>query len=363
VGARQDEAYGRLCQSTRPVLTAYLRSKGLNRDDIEDVVECAFLKVWERRKDLTFPDAAHWFAYMKRVSDRLVIDLRRGGKARLETSAPPLLDVSDEAAHGFVDAIADVIERRHLERAADHLWLGDEPCDFHLKLLTAKMLVLDCQDWRAVAQVVRRAVLSCPDVDGRQCLLDWAGEVRVLRSLVVEALTYSGQDLAGLLLDCDSNAVQAIVGQVGSPRRSGHSGLTAGEVAIVVWKFYCFEPNGQVARRAEEAGFTTPVDPTIERFASRLPFLKTMRSIWDTLRETPNRETALAKPGVWKRLAFHYAVQGLPHLDLVAWIGPAADVAGFKLEAMTVHAWISNRRLVKELAAHLQRGQAEVARV
>ncbi|MBS1716007.1 MAG: hypothetical protein JST30_16900 [Armatimonadetes bacterium] len=359
---RNDEAFGRLCDATRPVLTGYLRLKGLDRDDVEDVVEGALMKIWERRDVLSFPDVAHWFGYMKRVVDRAVIDLHRGGRAKLEADSVPLQDVSDDRARSFVHDIADALERCELDRAADRLWLGEEPPEFTTKLLAAKMVVLDGQDPRSVAQIVRRIRDAGPVDETGRSVLEWAAEVRVVRSLAGDALSYSGPDLARIVLGCASDTLADAVGKVGSGRAPDLGGFTSEEVAIVVWKFYCFEPTTQVARRAEDAGLSVQVDRTIERCGPRLPFLPVMRLVWDSLRETPTREPALTTPGLWKRLAFHYAAQGLPHLDLVAWLGPAAEVAGFRLETMTVHAWISNRRLAKELIAFLRRASPEVAR-
>jgi len=321
-----------LASTTRSVLVAYQVKRGMSPSQAEDIAQDALLRMWRNIDRLEFPSVAHWLAYAKRVTDRLGTDIR--GRDRHEVASD---DVSDTVAsdQDFVAAIANKLEQQALHEHADDLWLGDAPSSFPTRVLAATLLFVDqVPKNRVVRWLKRQKYLTDQPSD----IMQWVGHERVLRTVAYQQLYKTPSEVLSFVLGYAAESLQP--------------GLNI-DHDLVARKYLGNESTANILNSISDHAERDELFAFFERCDSRLPFLYSMVHLWGSIPNQESKATALGKPGLWKRLAFQYTLDGLPHLEFVARFAPVAEIASFKIEPMTMHAWISNKRLQKELTTYI----------
>jgi hypothetical protein len=324
--------------------------RGVTSDDADDLIQAAFAKIWERRHVLKFSTTAEWLAYAKRVTDRLLIDDFRKHK---ETVMFNIEDVSvcSEGESWFVEAISSSLDRATISSSANALWLGETPTAFSVRLTLAKLLWIDRLSIADVCIVAARLLgTSVPEKE----LVNLVFNPAVIRAVVFEILTPEPVRLAAALCGCSTECIMEVVAE---PRAIGD--LSLAEVVIILSKAHFFEHNASAVRKVSAQMGEAQALAVIDRIGALLPFVNAVGELRDNIGDDKLFTTALSGSGLWKRVAFHYAGCGLPHGDIHKWIGPVAALVGFALEPMTLHAWISNRRLIKELVVYMNKESSE----
>lgn len=342
--------FAQLAEQTRPILQGYLVSRGVSAEDARDYIQSAYTKIWEHRDQLRFASTPEWFSYAKRVADRLLIDSHRKLKGVALVTLPDE-QVTAGANDNFIEAINTAIETRTITTAADSLWLGEPPNGQAIRLVLAKMLWIDNTPTGDVL-VVARKLHNAPNTT--ETLHEMVRHPAVIRSLAFEILAPEPSVLAARLCGCSTERIRQVIA---SPAPIAE--LSIAEVQIILSKAYWFEHNAATVAKASELLSEEKILAAIDRIGTRLPFIEEVCNLIDRIGDHDVLQTAFSTPGLWKRVVFHYSICGMPHGDIHKWIGPVASSVGFKLEPMTIHAWVSNRRLIKELTVYLNREREE----
>ncbi len=342
-------AYAELFRQARPVLSRYLVMRGVRPDDADDLIQAGFAKIWERRNLLDFSTTAEWLAYAKRVTDRLLIDNFRKHKGAILVNIEEVT-VSSEGEVEFVEAISSSLDRATVSSSANALWLGEPPQMFSARLTLAKLLWVDQLPIADVCAVAGRLLGTSVVEDA---LVNLVSHPAVIRTIVFEILAPEPLLLTASLCGCSTNTMHEVIA---NPRAIGELSLV--EVVLILSKAYFYEHNAAAVRRVCDQISEAQALALIDRIGGLLPFVNAVGELRDNIGQE-HFTRALSGSGVWKRVAFHYAGCGLPHGDIYKWIGPVASLVGFALEPMTLHAWISNRRLIKELVVYINKENSE----
>jgi hypothetical protein len=289
--------YGKLFELTRPLLAHYLRLRFGRKPDHDDLLQIAFIKVWEQRTRLSFDTSAQWLFYLKRVIDRLIIDGSRrvGGATSVsidDLAEPPC------ATEAFVLQIANAMESDSILRSADKLWLGSVAGSFAPRLIVAKLLISDHKPWEQVLQVARQLA---PNImfDSEASIRSWALNPSVVRAMAFQLLCPSPQAVTAMVIGCCSEDVPVLAQCARGKMDSGNPDL---ELCLIMSKFYFLEPTSVALRQPAQLLNESTAREILDRCLSKLPFVNVMESLWRDIGDTSVRNEALSKPGLWKRL-------------------------------------------------------------
>ncbi len=335
------------------ILQAYMRRLGTPPERVEDLVQEVASRIWQRREDLCFDSEAQWLAYSKQVGDNLARDTYQ--KELREIAMGDSADsLEDRASPTFSSLLESVLESNRVLQAADDLWLGDRPAQHKLKLLALTLLVKDNRRVSDILALLKRdGTLHAAD------LPSVVGDRRTVLEFIYRSLHMEPEQITSHVLGVDKDALHNVVSLAhqGQFFKSRTGVWSAFETKIVLRKCCGFEATSIILRSFSTEQHEDIRDATV-RLCRHLPFMNSMNLL---ARRLSNHKIGLScakEPGLWKRLAFQYvAGECLPHQDFVAWFGPVARVSGFPLSSLTLHAWISNRRLVNELRKHLKMGE------
>ncbi|HLV79281.1 MAG TPA: sigma-70 family RNA polymerase sigma factor [Chthonomonadaceae bacterium] len=369
---RARTAYGSLCESGRRFLRAYLRDRLRYRCDsqelIEDAIQDAFVKIWRLRAGFADQGVAAWYAYLKRVADSCCADLLRGRKPDIplpvfrEEEAPRSdPDPLDE----ILEALMAALQAGQLAHQADILWLELDPAlseDTHVRqLLAAQLVYLDGAPWQEAVDVLG-APAPGEDPLTRETLDAWLAHHGVLRYLAYSELYYANDRLAGALLGWDeevpSGALDEVMRQALSPTPSevAPGGWAWPEVAVILWRYRNALLVEQIVQRSDCPLTRQEIINLLVRTGANLPFGKKMADLLAALARAPGvrAREALGAPGLWKRLAFQYCyTDDLPHRDIQERTQPAAERAGYTVTLAALNGWLSQGRLIRQLARHV----------
>ena len=352
-------AWESLWRSSRAMLHAYLRPYLCNQDDREDVIQECFLKIWYSRSRFREQGASSWFAFLKKIAYRCMIDLRRR-YIRSTLSLDDIPEAEAPAVMDIADTVASAVLANELYLAADMLWLGlDTSGDvrtYQLQLLAAQLHYLHRKSWQ---EIVRLLGHSGMHID-RHMLDRWLSHPGVLRHLIYRQIYYSNERLAAHLLGLPVHSwrerLDEVVKQLQYP--SEHRSLPPAatswdEVWLVLWRYrYAVIPS-QILQHEECPYTEASLGQALDHLHGRLPFRREMEPLKDALAAAPGAcyDEALHQPGLWQRLALQYCYHdGLTHSDIYLRMSPAAECAGYHLTMGMLNVWLSNGRLVQRLA-------------
>jgi RNA polymerase sigma factor (sigma-70 family) len=352
-------AWENLWRSSRAMLHAYLRSYLCNQDDREDVIQECFLKVWHSRFRFREQGTSSWFAFLKKIAYRCMIDLRRR-YVRNTLSLDDVPEAEVPAVMDIADTVASAVLAGELYLAADVLWLGldmDGDVRAHQQqLLAAQLHHLHHKSWQ---EILRLLGYSGMHID-RHTLDRWLSHPGVLRHLIYRQIYYSNERLAAYLLGLPAHSwrerLDEVAKQVQYPlehRSLPPAASSWDEVWLVLWRYrYAVTPS-QILQRDECPYTEASLERALDSLDSRLPFRQEMERLKDALDAAPGAcyDEAVHQPGLWQRLALQYCYHdGLTHNDIYQRVAQAAECAGYRLTMGMLNVWLSNGRLVQRLA-------------
>lgn len=345
-----DEAFVQLSSRIERFLWRYLASYAPNEQDREDVISMVLQRLYAKRSDFQVKSVGQWWAYVAVTGKRCAWD--HAGR-REEVPLDDDLPVTD------LNLIGNVAELSHfrsmLYRAADEFWLGVPRSlpekERRRKLLAAQLFYLNDAPFAEICQVLGQGKpLS------RETLDEWLSDRAVLMDLAYSQLYIDNEALTCTLLrpesplslkELDDWAAGAEKGLGEAPQ-----GWTWDEVKIAIWRYR----NGLLTEKMQQIcpGLSLRlIESTLAKCASRLPFENIARDIQSALRRKHVTFAPLACTELWRRLVFQYSIaHELPHKQILERTEPAARTAGFGLTAAMLNGWLSNGRLVTQLAAN-----------
>lgn len=320
---------------------AGLSLKGDYRDE---AVQMAWIKVWNARKTYVPRGCSAWKGYLFRVVRTAVVDV--------STSREKPLTEIDFACLGIEDMelLFDFLDARLFEKAIGEVWCGYparlSQADRLKRVLAAKMVLIQ----KKPLVDVRRTVLPglpAPEADKR--IEAWVQDPAVLGDLAFRILHLDAKGLTSVILgiplsDLISTMQKAITCQEGEPP----AGWTWSEVAAVCQRYFMNRPVDEI-----EKDLSCSFQPIGDRCRGVFPFQSRMKALKRTFGE---QAEVLAKPGLWKRIAFICWFQEfLRQKDILERYEGAAMEGGYKgLTASNLNVWFGNRRLINELLRHMK---------
>ena len=322
---------GQWCR-VRPRLLAHLSRRGVNIDDQEDLLQGAALRIWSRHSEVHFLTDQHLIAYAKVVLRNLIVDASGVPADSLEQ------DLLHE--HRFDEGCAVATQ---LIRVANDLWLG--PAEhYHDHALVLGLALWDGHSMEAVDRL--RRAMSIPVPLG----VLWDSP-RLVRELAFRKLSLTPELVTEHVLGWDGPALLAARQAVAT--RVSYDGHSARELEILIAKFADYEATSRIALRLGLG--QNEVEEVVGSRWAQMPFIewvRQMRQLW------PRPEmigSALRHDGFWKRLVLHYALDEMPHADMIDCLGPLADEYEYPLTPMRLHSWLSKKRIYAEIRSQAER--------
>lgn len=335
--------FAQLVLLTRPTLAIYLKLRGLNEEESEDIIQTTFLKTFEHRERIEFKSPAEWKAYTRLVATRLVID-RYGSPVSRETSMPQQdLDSSARLQVDYEDSLMEGKNRENILQAATDLWLGERLPSQDQRLLAAKMLFWDRKDLATVMHAMR--ALGCKEAEYEPTkFFRWITDDSILRRLAFLKMAINPEIMLGLILECKPSEIPE------------HFRTNRAETMVLMMRFCNYMSVNEVAQFMSGQLTVDEVQEILDRYESKIPFYSRMERLWQSMVRCSNRSEALGGTGLWKRTVFHYISNRMRHEDFVEWLGPSAELTGQSINKITLRGWMSNRRLHDELRKYLREG-------
>ncbi len=191
---------------------------------------------------------------------------------------------------------------------------------------------------------------------------EWLGSKPVLRELSYVCFYRKNDDLIGHLLRPVrpltsaevSDWYKAALEQTLEPPDGWHWN----EVLTAILKYR----NGlSESKISQSTGLAmTCVEGALEKCRSRLPFADEAKALGRSLRSGHAPINPLKEPGTWKRLVFQFSVANeLPQRHILECLGPPAAISGYSITAGMLNVWLSNGRLLAQLATYLSKRSAD----
>ncbi|MCE9557564.1 MAG: hypothetical protein K8R88_01295 [Armatimonadetes bacterium] len=346
LSAAQFEA---LWEKTSRVLNAYLRARKFELHTRQDLIQDAFQRIWALRSQIEFKGLPSWFQYCKRTVDHLVIDRARSHGGTLD--GQEFLETTPDESPGFEDALARTLELDSIAQVADDLWLGTRPAQHEIKLLAGVLILIDGRRASSVLRLLARESKELP----RDVIAILSAD-RTLNEVLYRGIYLKPNELAARVLGIKPDRLPAVVEAISANQSFEEAGVlwTPDELRIVLRKCCDYDPTSAIRKM----NFTKPrvnIDDVIVRISQSLPFMKVVVQIHDAGLALGIPTEPWKESGVWRRLAFQYTMDGLSHLDFQDWFTRPAATVGFEIKPLTLHAWISNKRLAGQLASEIKR--------
>ncbi len=347
-----DEAFVQLSSRIERFLWRYLALHSPNEQDREDVISMVLQKLYAKRSEFDVKSIGQWWAYVATTGKRCA-----GDHAKRGDDVP----IDDDLPATDMDLIGSVAELSHfrsmLYRAADEFWLG-VPRTLPEKqrrrmLLAAQLFYLNGAPHVEICQV-----LGLGKPLDREELDEWLSDRAVLMDLAYSQLYIDNETLACTLLGRDRalSPKELDAWVAGAEKGDGEApqGWTWEEIKIAVWRYR----NGLLTEKMQQInpGLSLKmIESALAKCSPRLPFVKTARNLQTALKQKHVLFEPLSRTELWRRLVFQYlTAHELPHKQILERTEAAAKVAGFGMTAAMLNGWLSNGRLVTQLAANIK---------
>ena len=320
-----------------------LRSRVSNVQDREDVIAETWHHLWRARLTLTDRGIAAWYALLRRTAEHCRVDLLRRQQRAVDVADVPAEELADGELADLEDLATAIIRAGDIaaiDALADARWLGltaaDSHADHHRRLLAVQLFYLDGACWSEIVRLVGGAAGTRPPVD-RATLDDWCADAAVLRHLAYSQLHQTGDELASAVL-----AVAAASLSLNEP-----------EMRVLEWRYRHNLTAEQIGNRTDCELSNKEVRTLLDRLRARLPFRGVMEDLCCAIeRRWLDPAAVFRESGLWQRLAFQYRYRDdLTHRDIHERTADAGAVVGYSLTLGMLNVWLSNGRLLRQLAA------------
>jgi len=336
------EAFETLCASSRLAGFRMLSRSGVKDADAEDVIQSAFAELWNSRRTLSAATPGSWYSLVRRsVMWQLS---KRISKIEREKFLSEQIIPEDELPY-LDEMVFASDERRKLYTAADDLWLGPMEDDLVFGVAAARLILvegLEIEDVASMFEVTKEQVSR------------WLRKEALLTRAVYLGLCWPVEKLAGYVLRPDFPLTSDELDQVTSPEGfSPGPDWTAEEARIVCWRLRNGMRKRDIVRISAGSLDLPTVEAVLKKLHVALPLEEIARSMRQGLAEV-GRPNALASAGIWKRLAFQYALRELPNSQIVDLVAPPASVGPFLIDAAKLNRWVTSGLLFSQLASFVR---------
>lgn len=343
---RAQEAFGRLWLLTRDATARQLARRGVVGADADDVSQDVYSRLWRLREGLRATVAAEWYALVRTTTARALAE--RWANHRREANLEAEEEIVD-ADLPYVEAVLLANEVGRIFEAADDLWLGDvETEDAKLAVAALRLTLLDGLGQEEVAEMLG---LEPERFEA------WLKEPALLLRTIFGGLCWPSGELTGHLLRPSRPLQDHEIDRVLNDETPQDPPLAwdVDEARVVIWRVRHAMQAARIVRASDGALDAPAVESILDRIREAYPFRGISRTLRAALAAI-GRESALASPGLWKRIAMEYhARHDLPHKHILERAQPPAAEAAFRLDAKTLDNWLSEGRIYSQLAARLRR--------
>ena len=322
---------GQWCR-VRPRLLAHLSRRGVSPEDQEDLLQGAALRIWSRHSEVHFLTDQHLIAYAKVVLRNLIVDAASVATDSLEQ------DLLQE--HRFDESCAIATE---LIRITNDLWLG-LPSAYHDHALVLGLALWDGHSMETVDRLRRAMNIPLP----LEVLWDCP---RLVRELAFRKLSLSPESVAEHALGWKGQVL--LLARQSAATRVGYDGYSVRELEVLLAKFADYEASSRIALRLGLC--QSEVAEIVGSRWEQMPFLEWVRQMRHMWPHPDSMGAALRHDGFWKRLLLHYALDEMPHADMIECLGPLAQECGYPLTPMRLHSWLSKKRIYAEIRTQADR--------
>lgn len=353
-----DAEFERFTREYRARLEYYLRPF-VGLDEVADLAQQTFIRLWETRENYTFDSFESWCAFARKVARNLAIDTLRTRK-----QLPPCVDL-DRLPEAYLPAGEEILLAcltDQLYACANALWLGLDrqlPHASHRRqLLAAQRYYLEGE---AFEEILEDMAAPRPEAEPPltpERLSAWLLDPGVLRYLAFHTLYYPNHSLAGHLLRLGRGVTPALfttmLRRAQQANRQDHAfgGMTWGVVALVLWRYAYAMTIAQILSERKDLLQRWEMNEgeiscLLDSFAERFPFSDQMHCLLTRLDREPGIDAfqILEAHGLWERLIFQYwyhdEVKDLS--DLVARTLPAAQQVQVTINTGVLNMWVYKR--------------------
>ncbi len=336
------EAFETLCASSRLAGYRMLSRSGVREADAEDILQSAFAELWNSRKTLSAATPGSWYSLVRR-SVMWQLSKRISKNEREKFLSEQVIPV-DELPY-LDEMVFASDERRKLYTAADDLWLGQMEEDLVFGVAAARLVLVEGLGIEDVATMF--------EVSEHQ-VARWLRVEALLARAAYLGLCWPVEKLAGYVLRPDCPLTPDELDRVMSPEGfSPGMDWSAAEARIVCWRLRNGMSKRDIVRASGGEHDLLDVEAVLKKLHAALPLQEIAQSMRQGLTEV-GRPNALALPGIWKRLAFHYALKELSNSQIIDLVAPPASVAPFLIDAAKLNRWVTSGVLFSQLASFVR---------
>jgi len=341
--ATAQEAFGRLTDLVRPAALRRLMRQGANAQDAQDAVQTALADLWKARRSLTARTGGAWYALV-----RLAVARAHARRWKKETTDATLVQewgIPPQDMPSLDVAFAVAEDRRSLSRAADALWLGNATEEAELGAAAIQLVLrhrIEIEEAAATFGVSTERVQR------------WLRDPAVVARALYSALCWPGDDLAGHVLRPEAPLTPRELDRLmgGGAEAISLAGWTNLEARVVCWRLRNGMSEDEIVQVSGRSLARHEVEAILAKAREAIPYARIALTMRQGL-EASGDPTPLAKAGLWKRMAFEYALRELSQPIVVELAKPPAEVAPFPLTPDQINNWLSGGRLARQLAEFL----------
>ena len=129
------------------------------------------------------------------------------------------------------------------------------------------------------------------------------------------------------------------------------------EARVLCWRVRYGLPEDRILRAAGGEIDRSDLDHALAKIQAAFPYRRIAQALRTELEERGGA-SAMARAGLWMRIAFEYAARyDLPPRQVLERAGPPAEESRFHLDTAKLYNWLSAGRLYSQLACYLQEGK------
>lgn len=335
-------AFHALCDFSRQRLKSTLKKYGATSEEVEDILQEVWARVWHARKGTSFSSTPRWFAFLRRLGINALVDLRKIPVTLL--SAEEITAIPESDLHSVVTVVMSSLDHERILSCTEEIWLGaPQTANRHLRLIAAQMFFVDNLSVTEVLGTLNAGRMP-NDKIRREELDEWLSSPWAVLGVSHSELYFPTQKLAADILDVSPVDVNRIVSEAANDENLSKSLIDSRTIAVLS-KYY----NIRVETRAmsdEEAE---------EVLREHLPFSQTAHRTHQRFCRKPDCLRWLQEHGLWRKLVFDYwFLDEISQKEILCRTSPAAEVFHYKsLSPTTVNALTSGRRLLNQLTKAL----------
>ena len=337
-------AFDRLWKATLAPLMRLARRRGLREADAEDLSQVVLTELWGSRRSVRAQTSGAWYGLVWTAATRKIA---KTPSPHGETLVGEIDDIPAEDLP-YLDALLDASEeRRRLYEKADDLWLGDVDEDVAVRIVALQFLLIDGLDKEDIAMML--GILP-DEIEG------WIHDPAVLARALFSAVCWPSDHLAGHLLRPERPFTPSEMDTL-LRDQDAHETATVWprkEARVLCWRIRYGLPEERILRAAGGEVDRPELDDALAKIQAAFPYRRIAQGLRTELEERGDAG-AMARSGLWMRVAFEYATRyDLPPRQVLERAGPPAAESRFHLDMVKLYNWLSAGRLYSQLAHYLQ---------